>query len=256
MRQDNQFIEMNREEFLHWIMGLKINRKITHIQNHHTWEPNYNNGSDSIQLSKNMKNYHVNDLGWVDIAQQFTTVKNGLICTGRSLEKDPAGIASHNTGGICIENVGNFDINGDTMTTEHLKTIVFLNAVLCLKFGLDVSVDTIVYHTWFSNLNEANKKTCPGTNFFKGNTKQSAINNFYPLINQEILEIKKSLIGEVINMFNDEDKIAGWAKPSVDKLASLGLIKGDNNGNVNPENPITRQEFCVVIDRLLALLGK
>ena len=69
-------------------------------------------------------------------------------------------------------------------------------------------------------------------------------------------QINKSLIGDVIKMFNDENKIATWAKSSVNKLANLGLVKGDNNGNFTPENPISRQEFSVVIDRLLTLLGK
>jgi len=57
-------------------------------------------------------------------------------------------------------------------------------------------------------------------------------------------------------VFKDESKIASWAKDSVMRVADLGLIKGDGNGNFNPKNPITREEFAVVLDRLLTLQKK
>jgi len=236
MRQDGQFIELNRSEFLSWLMNQNITRKITHIQNHHTWSPNYSNGDDSIQLSKDMKNYHVNTEGWADIGQNLTIVKSGLICVGRPLNVMPAGILGHNEGGICIENVGNFDIGGDIMTSEHAHTIAFVNAALLIKFNLPINLDTVVYHTWFGYISPANIKTCPGTNFFDGNTSQHAINNFYPLIAQEIKNIQQ--------MLNPQPQIQPWQVDVMNFLQATSFITSVHN----PNEPVSLALFAYMMN--------
>jgi N-acetylmuramoyl-L-alanine amidase CwlA len=143
------------------------------------------------------------------------------------------GINNGNT--ISIEMCVNAGSNRGIMLKNTIELTVYLMKTY------NISIDKVIRHF------DASRKTCPQT--MNNNGDWAAWESFKN-------SVKKSLMGEVINMFNDEDKIAGWAKPSVDKLANLGLIKGDNNGNVNPENFITRQEFFVVIDRLLALFGK
>jgi N-acetylmuramoyl-L-alanine amidase len=47
-----------------------------------------------------------------------------------------------------------------------------------------------------------------------------------------------------------------WAKASIERLANLGIFKGDDQGRFNPDKPITRAEIAVVLDRVLKLLGK
>jgi len=47
-----------------------------------------------------------------------------------------------------------------------------------------------------------------------------------------------------------------WAEQSILRLAKLGLISGDANGNFNPDAPLTRAQVAVLLDRLLKLLGK
>jgi len=47
-----------------------------------------------------------------------------------------------------------------------------------------------------------------------------------------------------------------WAKASIERLAQLGLIKGDQQGNFNPDAPITRAQLAAVLDRLLQMFGK
>lgn len=182
------FILMNKQEFIKYIMELKVSRKITTIHNHHTWKPDYSNcnSTNHIQVMQNMKNYHMNVAGYSDIAQNFSTYKDGAICVGRNLNIDPASISGQNTGAICIENIGNFDIGQDNMTQAHKDTIVFLNAVLCLKFNLQVNDSTILYHSWFA-------KTCPGSNFFNGNTRNHAKTYFYPLIITEMNRLKSEI---------------------------------------------------------------
>ncbi len=74
------------------------------------------------------------------------------------------------------------------MTSEHEDTIVKLNALLCTKFGLTPDTDSIVYHHWYDLITSqrtngsGTTKTCPGTNFFGGNTVQSCQQFFIPKI--------------------------------------------------------------------------
>lgn len=63
-----------------------------------------------------------------------------------------------------------------------------------------------------------------------------------------------SMIKEVLGMFKDVE--GHWAKASIERLAQLGLIRGDEQGNFNPDRPITRAEVVVLLDRLLKLLGR
>jgi hypothetical protein len=256
---------MTREEFKDWLFAQNFTRKITVLQNHHTWMPNYASfkGNNHFSIVKNMRNYHMTSSGFSEIAQQITTFPDGTIMIGhRDFNTPPAGIKGANSNGICMENIGNFD--SDVMTAEHKATIVFINAIFCMKFNVPADTDHLIYHHWF-DLNSGARldfggkaaagttKTCPGGNFFGGNTVDKANANFIPLVKQEI--VKLTMKG-VLDMFNDNSKIGDWAKPSVERLVNLGLIKGDDQGNFNPQNPITREQFAVVIDRLLKLLGK
>ncbi|MBC7193913.1 N-acetylmuramoyl-L-alanine amidase [Marinobacter sp.] len=60
---------------------------------------------------------------------------------------------------------------------------------------------------------------------------------------------------EVLSMFRDVTK-NHWAASSIERLAQLGIIKGDAQGNFRPEDPITRAEVAALLDRILKLLGK
>ena len=42
---------------------------------------------------------------------------------------------------------------------------------------------------------------------------------------------------------------AGWAKDAVEWAASLGVIKGDDSGDLCLGSPLTREEFCVMLKR-------
>lgn len=50
--------------------------------------------------------------------------------------------------------------------------------------------------------------------------------------------------------FNDGYLVADYAKQAVNNLSAAGFIGGDENGNFNPTNPITRAEVCAIIDRM------
>ena len=42
---------------------------------------------------------------------------------------------------------------------------------------------------------------------------------------------------------------AAWAEDAVEWAASLGIIKGDDSGDLRLGSPLTREEFCVMLKR-------
>ncbi len=51
--------------------------------------------------------------------------------------------------------------------------------------------------------------------------------------------------------FTDIDKIASWAKESVETIRLYGIIAGDNEGKFNPSSSATRAEIATMITRYL-----
>lgn len=193
------------EAFHNYLRQTTFQRKITFVQNHHTFKPGYQefNGNNHMALLEGMRRFHIDKNGWSDIGQNITIFPDGQIGLCRAIDITPAGIFGANTGAICIENLGDFDEQKDVMTAEQKEAIVKTNAALCLKFGLQPQPQQVVYHHWYDRkgkrfstadidsgkvLRNDLQKTCPGTNFFrgqgsfKGNTVASAIANFYPPI--------------------------------------------------------------------------
>lgn len=182
------FTRMTVEEFSNWINNQRIGRTVLTIQQHHTYSPDYSGftGDNHFTLQKSMKNYHVNHNGWSDLGQHFTTFTDGTIVTGRSLESSPACIYGNNANSICIEHLGNFDINRDTMTDEQSGAITDMTAALCIKFSISPDPYSILYHHWFKlssgerNNGRGGNKSCPGSAFFGGNKVEDFEANFLP----------------------------------------------------------------------------
>jgi len=207
METRSGFTKMSVLEFKQWITNVKVARTILRVQEHHTYSPSYVHfkGNNHFELQTGMKNYHVNHNGWDDIGQHFTIFPDGTILTGRSLEKSPACITGQNANNICIENLGNFDVNGDTMTDIQKSAIANITAILCSKFNLVPNSNSIVYHHWF-NLNTGernngtkNNKSCPGTNFFGGNKAVNFQDNFLPLIREKLLNVEANTTPSILN---------------------------------------------------------
>lgn len=187
-------------EFKKWLDSQKVKRKVNRLQVHHMWAPSYDNWKTDIALrrQKNTKDYHMKTNGWGDIAQHFSIFPNGHIVTGRNLEKDPIGITGWNTGAICCEIYGNFD--KDKMTKEQKEAVIAFYGLLCKKFNITPSSNTIRYHAWFTAKGTylgtykkgSSTKTCPGLKFFGGNDIDSFNKNFLP-------EIKKYISGDKVS---------------------------------------------------------
>lgn len=182
------FTKMTTEEVVPWLGNLKIARTVIALQQHHTYIPDYSlfSGNNHFELQSAMKNYHVHQNGWNDIGQHFTVFPDGVVVTGRSLEKSPACITGQNANMVCIENLGNFDKGKDVMTVRQRTAIVALTAALCDKFSLIPTANSIVYHHWFNMANgernngTKNNKSCPGTSFFGGNKVADFEAHFLP----------------------------------------------------------------------------
>lgn len=190
MKTKSGFTLFTLPEFEKWLSKLQVKRTIRTIQQHHTWSPSYAtfNNKNQFDLCINMRRYHVDERGWADIGQHFTTFADGTIVYGRDIEKSPACIFGNNSGSICIEHVGNFDFNKDVMTEPHKNTIIGMTAAMCKRFNLVPDNARIVYHHWFNlssgvrNNGTGQNKSCPGTAFFGGNSVASADQNFLPLV--------------------------------------------------------------------------
>lgn len=187
----SEFKSYTTEEFKNYIESVRVSRNISRIQLHHTYSPAYKHftGSNHTALQTGMRNYHVNTNGWSDIGQHFTIFPDGIIMTGRSLEMVPAGIYGGNTGSICIECIGDFNAGGDVMTEKQKNAIAGAVKMMLDRFGLSAKT-AVVYHAWWSSGGTAlgdydpskSVKTCPGTNFFGGNTRGAFEKNLLPLI--------------------------------------------------------------------------
>lgn len=56
--------------------------------------------------------------------------------------------------------------------------------------------------------------------------------------------------GEQGMAYRDEKIIPAWAKSAVEQVTEKGWMKGDDNGDFRPNDPITRAELAVVLSRL------
>ena len=245
MKQKGKFILFNKEEFKNWLLSSSFKRTIKLIQSHHTYLPGYShfNGNNHFEKVEGMERTHI-DRGFGEIAQNVTTFNDGLICICRNFDKIPCGIRGANQYGICIENLGYFDLGKDKMTEEHKTTIIFVNVLLCYKFKLIPNINSIVYHHWYDLTTgkrtdgQGNTKSCPGTDFFGGNTVEAAKKNFIPpilleynsLLNNStnIQIVNKTVLpkGEVIVNINDILNV----RSSPDWKASL--VRTLKNGDI------------------------
>lgn len=191
-----------------WLKKQSVSRKINRLQVHHmglpeykTWEKTDKKRFSEPHFVRTESLDHYGKITWKSksangkyIAQHFNVFPDGKITTGRSLNSNPIGITGWNTGAICVEIYGNFDKGNDIMTEAQQKAVIALFGELCKRFKLTPSASTIRYHAWFTSggtyLGDykagKSRKTCPGTNFFGGNTMTAFNKNFLPAVKNYI----------------------------------------------------------------------
>ena len=133
-------------------------RRITAVHVHHTWRPNHGQWQ-GLPTVEAVRRYHVEELGWSEIAQHLTIGPDGSLWTGRHLDRPPASVAGHNgtptEGPFMIDMVGDFDVGQDRFTGPQEQSVYQTVAAICRRFQL--GVDAIRFHNEFTTT-----KTCPG----------------------------------------------------------------------------------------------
>jgi hypothetical protein len=236
MKTQGQFILFETLDEFARFLEKPLQRTVVRIQNHHTFIPSYAdfNGENHFARLKSMKEAHLKR-NFSDIGQNLTIFPDGTVAVCRTFEKDPACAKGANTRSVCIENLGNFDVGGDRMTEAQRESIVRVNALLCRRFNLDVDTSTIVYHHWFDletgrrTNGTGTTKTCPGTNFFGGNTTQACKDHFLPLVRQALAELTGAPATVPIAVVSSPDgRLEIRGEPRA-RAASLGAL---HNGDV------------------------
>ncbi|MCG7385121.1 peptidoglycan recognition family protein [Paenibacillus sp. ACRRY] len=202
MLKKGNFLLMESSEFQGWLQQQKITRLINKLQVHHTWLPNYSTrrNQDHFKALEGIRNTHLAN-GWTGTGQNITVFEDGKIAISmdRDLNQTPAGIRGANTGALCVEIIGNFDVGGDRMTDEQKQAVLHLYACLAIKLNIPVNTNNIVYHAWYTASGQwigdyvqgRSSKTCPGTNFFgDGNTRLAAAQGFIPAVKAEVMRIQ------------------------------------------------------------------
>lgn len=192
MKAIGKFILLEPEEFDSWLkLQRKTSREIKLVQLHHTYIPAYSHfkGNNHFAMCESMERAHL-ERGFAEIAQNFTTFPDGKIMVCRNMDTIPAGVKGANKNGICIENVGNFDKGKDVMTEAQRSVILMMTKSLLAHFNLVASDQSVIYHHWY-DLNAGKRikvegtgvtKSCPGTNFFGGNTVTDFNAHLLPLL--------------------------------------------------------------------------
>ena len=281
MKTQSGFTLMTVGEFENWIAAQHVTRNIQLIQEHHTWSPAYAqfNGSNHFSLQSGMKSYHLS-IGYSDIAQNLTIFPDGQIMTGRSLNVAPAGCVGANSNGICIENIGNFDVGGDTMAEAQKTAIVRATAALLKKFGLNPETG-VTYHGWWTASGQSlgtyiagrSCKTCPGTAFFGGNTRasydlnlkpliQAAMNGTYQSQEDDDMDVKRfrELWLEMRQQLQDNDS-SNYSAQAREWAIANDIIEGsgtlpDGTPNYMWEDVPTREQLITVMYRFAQMMGK
>ena len=235
MKSKNGFILLeNEKDVKEWLSKQKVTRKITRLQVHNTFLPDYTTWEKTDKKvfsephfgrAQSLDDYGKKTWGYSDghghyTAQNFTVFPDGKIIVSRNLNSKPIGIKGWNDGALCIEIYGNFDKGKDIMNTSQKKAVIYLYGELCKRFKIPVDTAHIRPHCWFtaggSYLGKYNSsrsaKTCPGTNFWGLGCSTSGFNKF-------LADIKEYVNGKEAQASPTDDKFKQYiARVNTDGL--------------------------------------
>ena len=235
MKTKNGFILLeNGKDVKEWLSKQKVTRKITRLQVHNTFLPDYTTWEKTDKKvfsephfgrAQSLDDYGKKTWGYSDghghyTAQNFTVFPDGKIIVSRNLNSKPIGIKGWNDGALCIEIYGNFDKGKDIMNTSQKKAVIYLYGELCKRFKIPVDTAHIRPHCWFTaggtylGKYDPNRsaKTCPGTNFWGVGCSPSGFNKF-------LADIKEYVNGKEVQASPTDDKF----KPYIARVNTDGL---------------------------------
>lgn len=201
----------------------------------------------------------------VTVNMYYTYNKNGQLIKSKSIEKVTLGHESSVHGGkiwsknniqlanslnIIPENVKE-DISAPATRQEFIKILMNLDSHIAKH---DVNT---VYQ--FSDTNDIDVTRAYNIGIVEGESSGLFRPNDFltreqmsTIINRYLVLIGKISDGDIgVPTLFDFDKIAPWAQKSIINLLTLGIIKGDENGMINPKQNVTREQAIVMIIRIL-----
>ena len=234
MKTQNGFTLLNKNEIGSYLAKQKVTRKITRLQVHNTFLPDYTTWEKTDKKvfsephfgrAKSLDDYGKRTWGYSDghghyTAQNFTVFPDGKIIVSRNLNSKPIGIKGWNDGALCIEIYGNFDKGKDIMNTSQKKAVIYLYGELCKRFKIPVDTAHIRPHCHFTASGtylgkydpNRSAKTCPGSNFWGVGCSPSGFNKF-------LADIKEYVNGKEVHASPTDDKFKPYiAKVNTDEL--------------------------------------
>ena len=235
MKSKNGFILLeNGKDVKEWLSKQKVTRKITRLQVHNTFLPDYTTWEKTDKKvfsephfgrAQSLDDYGKKTWGYSDghghyTAQNFTVFPDGKIIVSRNLNSKPIGIKGWNDGALCIEIYGNFDKGKDIMNTSQKKAVIYLYGELCKRFKIPVDTAHIRPHCHFTASGtylgkydpNRSAKTCPGSNFWGDGCSPSGFNKF-------LADIKEYVNGKE----TQDSPTASEFKPYIAKVNTDGL---------------------------------
>ena len=235
MKSKNGFILLeNGKDVKEWLSKQKVTRKITRLQVHETFLPDYTTWEKTDKKvfsephfgrAQSLDDYGKKTWGYSDghghyTAQNFTVFPDGKIIVSRNLNSKPIGIKGWNDGALCIEIYGNFDKGKDIMNTSQKKAVIYLYGELCKRFKIPVDTAHIRPHCHFTASGtylgkydpNRSAKTCPGTNFWGAGCSPSGFNKF-------LADIKEYVNGKEVQA----SPAASEFKPYIARVNTNGL---------------------------------
>ena len=223
----------NVKDIRDWLAKQKVTRKITRLQVHNTFLPDYTTWEKTDKKvfsephfgrAQSLDDYGKKTWGYSDghghyTAQNFTVFPDGKIIVSRNLNSKPIGIKGWNDGALCIEIYGNFDKGKDIMNTSQKKAVIYLYGELCKRFKIPVDTAHIRPHCHFTaggtylGKYDPNRsaKTCPGSNFWGVGCSPSGFNKF-------LADIKAYVNGK-----GEQSPTASKFKPYIARVTTDGL---------------------------------
>jgi N-acetylmuramoyl-L-alanine amidase CwlA len=137
-------------------------------------------------------------------------------------------------------------VNAGNDWTKTVENTAELASDIMIKYN--IPMDMLLRHY------DITGKICPKP--YVDNPK--AWQDFKALVAKKIAQKKqpvtnRGIVDGVIQMFKDV-ATNHWAYKAIELLSKRGILKGDTEGNFNPDKPITRAEVAVVIHRTLKLI--
>ena len=268
MKTKNGFTLLeNGKDVKEWLSKQKVTRKITRLQVHNTFLPDYTTWEKTDKKvfsephfgrAQSLDDYGKKTWGYSDghghyTAQNFTVFPDGKIIVSRNLNSKPIGIKGWNDGALCIEIYGNFDKGKDIMNTSQKKAVIYLYGELCKRFKIPVDTAHIRPHCHFTASGtylgkydpNRSAKTCPGTNFWGVGCSSSGFNKF-------LTDIKEYANGKTTTKdTSKEDKANKFQIITLDKLN----IRKTADWNAKPITTVKKGQYLDVIEKVDAKNG-